>query len=65
MKDRNPAAAKMVASPVDLTEAADVTFDISDRTDKGIRPDNSGAQDLSPDVLFDATSLATTDFRES
>jgi thymidine phosphorylase len=36
MKDRNPAAAKVVASSADLAEADDVAFDIRDRTDKGI-----------------------------
>ena len=36
MKDRNPAAAKVVTSSEDLTEASDVTFDIRDSTDKGI-----------------------------
>jgi hypothetical protein len=36
MKDRNPAANNVVASSADLTDAIDVTCDISDSTDKGI-----------------------------
>lgn len=65
MKDRNPAASKVVASSAELTDAIDVTCDISDSTDKGVRPDNSGAQDLLFEAMSDAASLATTEFRDS